>query len=84
MTNRMIVVKAARDTEAGVWYVESSDLSGLNLEADTLEGLVDKLPAAIQDLLADGGLDDGRDGEDRDVPIELIAHASTRVRIAAV
>jgi hypothetical protein len=76
---RVIVVKAARDAEAGVWFVESSDVPGLNLEADTLEALADKLPGAVLDLLeARGELDPGRD-----VPIELIAHASTRVRVAA-
>lgn len=44
MAGNMIIVKAARDAEAGVWFVESSDLPGLNLEADTLEELTDKLP----------------------------------------
>jgi predicted RNase H-like HicB family nuclease len=79
MAGNVIVVKAARDAEAGVWFVESSDLPGLNLEADSLEELADKLPGAIFDLLeARGELDDGHD-----VPVELIAHASTRVRIAA-
>lgn len=74
----IIVVKAARDAEAGVWFVESCDLPGLNLEADTLEALADKLPGAVLDLLeADGGFDG------QDVPIELIAHASTRVSAAA-
>jgi hypothetical protein len=74
----MIVVKAAFDPEAEVWYVESADIPGLNLEARTIEALRDALPGAILDLLqeADG---DGGDG-DIDVPIELIAHASTRVK----
>ena len=48
---RSINVKASHDAEAGVWYVEESDLFGLNAEADTLEELVDKLPAVISDLL---------------------------------
>ena len=30
MDGRIIVVKAALDKEAGVWFVESSDLPGLN------------------------------------------------------
>ena len=78
---RVIVVKAARDADAGVWFVESSDVPGLNLEGDTLEALAEKLPGAILDLLEAAG--DLPDGEPHDVPIELIAHASTRVRIAA-
>lgn len=80
MANRVIVVKAARDAEAGVWYVESSDLPGLNAEAETLEGLVEKIPSMIVDLVDDGGDDFGIDGG-QDVPVELIAHASTRVRL---
>lgn len=78
MADSIIVVKAGRDTEAGVWFVESSDLPGLNLEAETLEALADKLPGAVLDLLEESGDFDGRD-----VPIELIAHASTRVRATA-
>lgn len=74
----MIVVKAAFDDAAQVWFVEYSDLPGLNLEAPTIEALRDKLPGAILDLIEamDG---DGGDGA-IDVPIELIAHASTRAR----
>ena len=29
---RSVVIKAAHDPEAGVWYVEESDLFGLNAE----------------------------------------------------
>ena len=72
----VIVVKAAHDPDAGVWFVESSDLPGLNLEAPTLDELHAALPAAILDLLEAG---EGGEGG-WDVPVELIAHASTRVR----
>ena len=71
----LVVVKAAFDAEAGVWYVESSDLPGLNLEAASLEELRDKAPAAVLDLLDASDEPDGFD-----VPIEIIAHASTRTR----
>ncbi len=77
--SRVIVVKASYDAEAGVWLTESADIHGLRIEAETLEALIERLPGVIQDLL-DGG--DGG-GDLRDVPIELIAHASTRVRLAA-
>ncbi|HEV2363887.1 MAG TPA: DUF1902 domain-containing protein [Caulobacteraceae bacterium] len=73
----MIVVKAAFDPEARVWFVESSDVPGLNLEAETIETLRDKLPGAILDLL-----EDGDDAVITDAAIELIAHASTRLRPA--
>lgn len=62
-----------------MWFIENSDLPGLNLEADTLEALTEKLPGAILDLLEAGGFEGGG----HDVPVELIAHASTRVRLTA-
>lgn len=70
----MIVVKAAHDPEAGVWFTESGDVHGLRIEAATLEALIDRVPLAIQDLL-------GVEGETQDVLVEVVAHASTRVRL---
>lgn len=60
--------------------VEYSDLPGVNAEAPTLEALIEKLPSVIEDLLEDESNGDAG----VDVPIELIAHASTRVRVRAV
>jgi hypothetical protein len=73
----IIVVKASFDDEAQVWHTESADLPGLRIEAGTLEDLRAKLPGAIIDLLEA----EGDSGDPREVPVELIAHASTRVRI---
>ena len=36
MTGTVIVVKAARDPDALVWFIEHSDVAGLNFEADIL------------------------------------------------
>jgi len=69
---RSITIKASHDAEAGVWSVEESDLFGLNAEADTLEELVDKLPAVISDLL------EPDDSKITEIPVELIVHVSTR------
>ena len=80
MIGSLIVVKAAFDPEARVWFVEDSDLHGLNAEGTTLEELVDKLPDVVADLLEANGYD--AEGA-REVPIELIAHARTRVRLGA-
>ena len=51
MTSQPVIVKAAYDPEAEVWYVEDSDLHGVNAWASTLEELRAKLPAVIRDLL---------------------------------
>jgi hypothetical protein len=78
--HKIIVVKAAYDADAGVWWVEGGDIEGLNLEADSLEELLHKLPGAITDLLEASGDDEyGK----ADVPIEVIAHATTRLRLSA-
>jgi hypothetical protein len=77
MVGRLIIVRAAYDVEAGVWCVEDSDLPGLNAWAPMVQELGEKLPAVL-DLLEEEG-----DSDPDDVPIEIIAHMSTRVRRAA-
>ena len=49
--SQVIVVKAAYDLEAAVWYTESSDVYGLRIEAPTLDALVERVPGAVLDLL---------------------------------
>ncbi len=71
---RIAVVKAARDEDAGVWIVESSDVDGLRVEGDTFEEFCRNVSTAVSDLLGD---------EAEDIPIEIIAHASLRARTAA-
>jgi hypothetical protein len=68
-----ITVKAAWDPEAGVWYIEQSNLPGLHIEAETAVELYNKLPGAIEDLLEGSG--------EREVPFEFTA--TGRVKIAA-
>jgi hypothetical protein len=76
--SRMILVKAIFDSEAGVWFTDSSDLHGLRIEAATLEILIERIPGAVLDLLDDGDPDDTTAVE---IPIEIVAHASTRARV---
>lgn len=75
--SQVIVIKAAYDHDARVWYVESSDVPGLHIEGETLETLVAKAPDALSDLLGE----DGPVGSE--IPVEVIAHARTRVPAAA-
>jgi predicted RNase H-like HicB family nuclease len=71
---RIAVVKAALDREAGVWYVESSDVEGLHIEGETFEAFCINVSLAVADLL---------EGEAENMPIEVIAHASLRVAAVA-
>ena len=51
MVDRKVRVTVGFDSEAHVWFVKDSDLHGLNVEAPTMEALMDKLPGAVVDLL---------------------------------
>ena len=64
--------------DARVWFVQRSDVHGLRIEAATIEEMVERIPGAIQDLLDDG---DGLNAHD--VPVEVVAHRSTSVRLDA-
>ncbi len=74
---QIAVVKAAFDDEAGVWWVEHSDIDGLHVEGETFEAFRQNVAAATADLVL---------GEDRgaeDIHIEIVAHVSVRARAAA-
>jgi Domain of unknown function (DUF1902) len=74
-----ITVKAALDPDATIWFVAESSLPGLNIEADSFDALVAKLPGAIADLIeSDSGFADGAS-----VPVELVASAYRRFEIGS-
>jgi hypothetical protein len=56
-------VTVCHDEKEGVWYVQSSDVPGLNAEAETLDALVEVIADLAPDLVAanvpDARLDDG-------------------------
>ncbi len=72
---RVAVVKATLDEDARVSYIESSDIEGLHVEGDTFEAFRRNVATAAADLLEGDG--------DREVHIEIIAHASVRAHVAA-
>jgi predicted RNase H-like HicB family nuclease len=47
----MVKLTVDYDDEAKVWYVKTSDLSGVHAEAETLDDLCGKLPAIVSDLI---------------------------------
>lgn len=74
---RTIVVTATWDPEASVWVAESEDLPVVT-EAATIDALQAKLPGIIQDLL-----EDEDDGQEMEIPFELVARSSVHVRSRA-
>jgi predicted RNase H-like HicB family nuclease len=51
MENRVLLVRAMWDNEAGVWVAESDDVPGLVTEAETQSALIAKLSVLIPELL---------------------------------
>jgi Domain of unknown function (DUF1902) len=47
-----LVVNVSHDTEDGIWYVLSSDIPGLNAEAESLDMLVAVIADVAPDLIA--------------------------------
>jgi len=59
--NRTYEVDAHWDSEAGVWAAESEDIPGLVTEAESLNGLVDKIRVLVPELFElNGGLEPGQ------------------------
>jgi hypothetical protein len=76
MATRLVTVHIAYDSEARVWFIESSDLPGLSGEAPTSDALIQRIPEMIVDLVEANGFDDGAEVDE--VPIEIIASARAR------
>ena len=51
-TRRAVEVRALWDAEAEVWSAEAENLPGLVTEADTPDGLMDKLRIMVPELLS--------------------------------
>jgi len=73
-----IIVRAAYDEDAKVWYVEDSSLAGLRTEAPSVEALRAKLPGLVEDLIEANQID-----LHGNVAIEVIAHTHALAHAAA-
>ncbi len=72
----LLVIKAAFDREASVWYVSESDIPGLATEAESFDALREKLLIMVPELLEANGIATGAD----EIPVEIIAHDTARIR----
>lgn len=75
----ILVIKAAFDREASVWYVSDSDIPGLATEAESFDALRAKLHVMVPELLEANGM--VPDAEE--IPVEIIAHETARIRLPA-
>jgi hypothetical protein len=80
----LFVVEAALDKDAGVWYVVDSNVPGLITEAASFDALCDKVLALTPELLTlNGWTDEDEGGLPAEIPIQIIAHRSSKIRLAA-
>ncbi|MEK6375552.1 MAG: DUF1902 domain-containing protein [Acidobacteriota bacterium] len=75
-------VQADWDPEAGVWVATSADVPGLATEAETIEGLTNRLRTMIPDLLEANGLLPGRI-QSGSIAFELTSHRQELVTLAS-
>lgn len=75
----LYIVKAAFDDEAGVWYVENTDIPGLATEAPTFEELRHKIEIMAPELLEGNGVETSP----AEVAVEIIAHATTKLSLSS-
>lgn len=73
----VLSVRAEWDPEARVWVATSDDVPGLVTEAASIGLLVEKLEVMVPELL------ELNDGDDLDLPVELITRLPHRDRCAA-
>ncbi len=78
MPQSAITVNALWDDEAKVYVASSDDVPGLVTEAPDLETLMRKLRIMVPELLEANNLLPKRNAEE--IPLELIAHYSERLR----
>jgi hypothetical protein len=59
------------DPEASIWWIKECDVSGVCLEAQTIDALIARLPDAVRDIW-----DVTQVAYDHGASIEIIAHTS--------
>ncbi|MEA2238257.1 MAG: hypothetical protein QOC81_2981 [Thermoanaerobaculia bacterium] len=75
-------VQADWDPEAAVWVATSADVPGLATEAETIEGLTNKLRNMIPELLEANGLLSASIQSDS-IAFELTSHRQELVTLAS-
>jgi predicted RNase H-like HicB family nuclease len=75
-------VQADWDPEAGVWVATSADVPGLATEAETIEGLTNRLRTMIPELLEANGLLPGST-QSGSIAFELSSHRQELVTLAS-
>lgn len=75
MGKKPLFIRAEWDNEAMVWVATSDDVPGLATEADSMEGLIEKLRVMIPELLEANNV-----AIENEVPFEVITRRYEVVR----
>lgn len=75
------LVSVRHDEKEGVWYVHSSDIPGLNAEAESLDGLIEIVSDLAPDLVM-SNVDMPEPGGSADISL-CVQHLVTARRSAA-
>ena len=79
MKTKPYFIRAEWDDEAFVWVATSDDVPGLATEAETMEGLIEKLKVMVPELLEANG-----QVIDHEVPFEIMTRRfETAQRVSA-
>lgn len=73
--NMRFTVTVAHDEAEGVWYVQASDVPGLNAEALTLDELIDVITDLVPDLLSANLPHAADDGEPVSICVQHLVEA---------
>lgn len=81
MPHSAVIVNALWDDEVKVYVATSNDVPGLVTEAPDLEALMRKLRIMVPELLEANNRLPERNHHKEEIPLELIAHYSERLRL---
>jgi hypothetical protein len=70
-----LIVTVSHDDEVDIWFVESSDVPGLNAEAPTLDSLVEIISDLAPDLIAANMPNTIRDGTTVPLCVQHVVNA---------
>lgn len=61
MSAKVLFIKVGWDPKTKVWFIDSTNIPGLNAEAESREDLLIKLDDLVPELLKENGVLDGGD-----------------------
>lgn len=77
-----IRIVCAFDEDAGIWYVEESDIPGLHIEADSPEAMLGEIRRIVPELVRLNRAAAGESDDATSMPVELLYQHRERLPAA--